>query len=124
LSPDGGLEPDHQTGDAPLGEIEDYKKKLSKVGNLVWIDDNGSGVQDTELGVNGVDVILTWINPNGNDIAYTSTTANDGTTDGIYDFCRLTPGTYTVSVPTLPTGFVGTFVNQGTDAADGQRRLS
>ncbi|MFK8162426.1 MAG: SdrD B-like domain-containing protein, partial [Lewinella sp.] len=115
LSPDGGLEPDNQTGDAPLGEIEDYKKKLSKVGNLVWIDDNGNGIQDTEIGVNGVDVLLTWTNPNGDDITYTSTTANDGTTDGIYDFCGLIPGTYTVSVPTLPTGFIGTFVDQDAD---------
>ncbi|MGH1438277.1 MAG: GEVED domain-containing protein, partial [Lewinella sp.] len=40
LSSDGGLAPDSQTGAVPFGEIEDYKVKLSKVGNLVWEDYN------------------------------------------------------------------------------------
>ncbi|MEL6660054.1 MAG: GEVED domain-containing protein, partial [Bacteroidota bacterium] len=114
LSPDGGLAPDQQLLPIPFGEIEDYKVQLSKVGNLVWEDYNGDGVQDEgpERGLNGVVVELFWYGPDGDpqlhldNRTYTVTTANDGTTDGMYNFCGLVPGTYTLSVPSLPGDFV------------------
>ncbi|MGH1434588.1 MAG: GEVED domain-containing protein, partial [Lewinella sp.] len=127
LSPDGGLTPDSQTGVVPFGEIEDYKVKLSKVGSLVWEDYNGNGVQDEagDLGINGVDVELLWFGPDGDvnttddNRTYTVTTGNDGTTDGIYSFCGLNPGTYSISIPTLPGDYVPTWSDiPGDDVID------
>ena len=34
------------TGQAPDGEVEDYKVNLAKIGNLVWNDENFNGRQD------------------------------------------------------------------------------
>ncbi|WP_044086909.1 GEVED domain-containing protein, partial [Lewinella cohaerens] len=127
LSSDGGLAPNSQTGAVPFGEIEDYKVKLSKVGNLVWEDYNGNGEQDEagDLGLNGVDVELLWFGPDGDvnttddNRTYTVTTGNDGTTDGVYNFCGLNPGTYSISIPTLPGDYVPTWSDiPGDDVID------
>ncbi len=70
----------------------------SSIGDLVWRDRNGDGVQDGgEPGLDGVVITLTmesgWV--------VTTTTAG-----GAYSFAGLIPGTYTVTVDssTLPVG--------------------
>ncbi|MGH1438380.1 MAG: SdrD B-like domain-containing protein, partial [Lewinella sp.] len=94
---------------------------------LVWEDYNGNGVQDEagDLGINGVDVELLWFGPDGDvnttddNRTYTVTTGNDGTTDGIYSFCGLNPGTYSISIPTLPGDYVPTWSDiPGDDVID------
>src|SRR5439155_1307251 len=64
------------------------------IGDRVWVDGNGDGVQDAgEAGINGVTVQL--LDAASNVIA-TATTAGDGN----YTFNGLTGGTYTVRVVT------------------------
>ena len=76
---------------------------LGAIGDFVWHDFNGNGVQDAgEPGIAGVTVSL-------NTGATTVTDAG-----GYYSFTNLTPGTYTVSVST-PSGFVPAPSNAGGD---------
>lgn len=111
---------------APDGEVEDYHERLACVGNLLWHDLNGNGIQDPgEPGVNGVGVDLVWAGPDGilgtgDDVTYSTTTANDGADDGKYRFCGLNPGNYQTRVPTLPPGMDGTTPNDpgATDFTD------
>jgi hypothetical protein len=125
LSPTGGLTATGvlPNGIVPTGEVEDYKAPLAKVGNIVWWDYDNDGQQDAnEVGINGAVVTLTWYGPNGvagggDDVTYTTTTSNMGT-NGMYMFPGLTPGNYTVSVTTTPTGFTPTQIDQGSDVTD------
>ena len=116
------------TGSAPDGEVEDYKFPLAKVGNLVWEDRNFDGVQGLaadEPGLNGITINLTWEGPDG-DISntgdnetYSVTSANVGGKDGIYYFCGLIAGEYSIDVMTdrfQTTLGMGT---QFTDSNDG-----
>ncbi|MBD2490065.1 SdrD B-like domain-containing protein, partial [Aulosira sp. FACHB-615] len=83
-----------------------------KVGDRVWYDTNGNGVQDTgESGVSGVTVKL--FNQAGAQIGTTTTDAN-----GLYQFNVNANSTYSVQF-VEPTGFNGfTTANVGNDAAD------
>lgn len=116
------------TGSAPDGEVEDYKFPLAKVGNLVWEDRNFDGVQGLaadEPGLNGITINLIWEGPDG-DISntgdnetYSVTSANVGGKDGIYYFCGLIAGEYSIDVMTdrfQTTLGMGT---QFTDSNDG-----
>jgi SdrD B-like domain/GEVED domain len=121
LSPNGGL---GATGPGSFGEVEDYKVTLDKVGNLVWRDYNFDGIQNEPLtsGINNVPVQLTWFGANnvaggGDDVDYTTTTANMGGNDGIYMFLGLTPGFYKISLPTPPAG-IPTLQDVGSDVKD------
>ncbi|MEM7391293.1 MAG: SdrD B-like domain-containing protein, partial [Verrucomicrobiota bacterium] len=84
------------------------------VGDYVWIDENGNGIQDvTETnGVLGVTVVL--FDAMTNAIATNVTDAS-----GLYLFTNLTPGVYfaDVDTSTLPPGYVITFNDQGGDDA-------
>lgn len=87
------------------------------IGDFVWHDINGNGIQDTgEPGIQGVTVTLTY--PNG--FQFTTTTNNAGN----YLFSNLIPGTYTVTFST-PTGYnpspakVGTNDNIDSDPLNG-----
>ena len=83
------------------------------IGNFVWNDLNGNGVQDAgEPGIAGVTVTLTGMTGSG--VAVTATTTTDA--NGAYSFTE-PPGTYTVSVAT-PAGFMPTVTGQGTAATD------
>lgn len=84
--------------------------KRAAVGDLVWYDRNGDGVQDAgEPGISGATVTITGPN------SFTASTTTSGT--GGYAFTNLLPGTYTICVAT-PAGYTGpTLAGQGGDAA-------
>jgi uncharacterized protein (DUF2141 family) len=85
---------------------------LGSIGDYVWADTNGDGIQDaTETGINGVTITLTL--PNGT--TQTTVTANDPITGlpGWYEFTDLPAGNYTVTVGTDPNG--GTLSTAGID---------
>ena len=83
-----------------------------KVGDRVWYDADGDGVQDTgESGVSGVAVKL--FNSSGAQIGTTTTDAN-----GLYQFSVNANSSYSIQFA-QPTGFDGfTTANVGIDAAD------
>lgn len=92
-----------------------------RVGDFVWFDNNGNGVQDAgEPGVPGVTVRLFNADGtpakdlNGVDVPAQNTSANGG-----YLFTNLPPGSYYVifDLTTLPTGYTVTTPNAGSDDA-------
>ena len=97
--------------------------KPVSIGNFLWVDTNGNGVQDAgEPGLAGVTVTIT--HADGTPVtdvggqAVVSTVTGD---NGSYDFTDLPPGQYIVSVdPTQPAlaGYVSTQTGQGTTATD------
>ncbi|MEY4413094.1 MAG: hypothetical protein RIQ53_387, partial [Pseudomonadota bacterium] len=86
-------------------------EKVAKIGDKVWVDANGNGVQDTgEVGLAGATVTLR--DSAGNAVATTTTDAS-----GVYGF-DVAPGSYSVQV-TAPTGYVFTGKDSGSnDAVD------
>ena len=88
-----------------------YSSTKAALGNKVWSDDDGDGVQDPgEDGIAGV--LVTLYDGGGNAIATTITDAN-----GNYLFPNLDPGTYTVGFTNLPDGT--TFTGQDEGGNDG-----
>ena len=84
-----------------------YTTGRGEIGNFVWNDLNGNGIQDVgEPGMSGVTVTLS-----GAKSATTTTNAN-----GAYAFTGLLAGNYTVTVGTV-TGFNPTTANLGGDPA-------
>ncbi|MBL8375444.1 SdrD B-like domain-containing protein [Accumulibacter sp.] len=81
----------------------------ASIGNLVWCDTDGDGIQDTgELGVAGVTVRL--LSTAGTVVVSTTTDTN-----GFYRFGNLNPGDYKIQV-VKPTGYQSfTKANQGSD---------
>ncbi len=88
------------------------------VGNFVWVDTNGNGIQDDgpDSALAGVKVTLCDANGNevtkdvqGNPVTPVFTDAS-----GHYLFSNLKPGTYSVKF-TLPTGYVATRSTIGAD---------
>ncbi|MEZ4732233.1 MAG: SdrD B-like domain-containing protein [Caldilineaceae bacterium] len=101
----------------PLGTTDTYDidagfVPLVNLGNYVWFDENGDGIQN-ESSVNGVaGVTVTVTLPNG---AVLMTTTN---ATGYYTFTALLPNQiYTVTF-TAPEGYTFTMPNQGEDALD------
>jgi uncharacterized repeat protein (TIGR01451 family) len=85
--------------------------QLAALGDFVWYDTNRNGIQDSgETGVQGVTVTL---------YDNTGTSAGTTTTDtnGKYSFTNLIPGTYSVGFSNLPSGYVFSPKNQGSDTA-------
>ena len=75
---------------------------LSSIGDRVWFDDNGDGVQDDgEPGVESVTVTLYTC-----DDTFVEETITDA--DGNYLFENLAPGEYYVEFSNLPSGYVFT----------------
>ncbi|NBC10054.1 MAG: DUF11 domain-containing protein, partial [Bacteroidetes bacterium] len=104
------------------------------VGNYVWMDENENGIQDEgpESGVNGVEVTLYSVGPDGikdgpgtgdDMLVGTKITGDDGNGDpGYYLFPDLDPGSYYVvfNSATFPSGLTApgdmpTILNAGTD---------
>src|ERR1700712_432427 len=84
----------------------------ASVGDRVWLDSNGNGVQDAgEAGINGVTVELL---DGSNNVVGTATTSGDGN----YTFSNLGAGTYTVRVSNLPAGVSETYDLDGVASAN------
>ncbi|MCR9102737.1 MAG: GEVED domain-containing protein, partial [bacterium] len=123
LSPEGGLEPGSQTGDIPFGEIEDYQETLYLVGSYVWEDLDGDGLQGdfSTPCFNGLAMELEWAGVDGNlntandNEVYTLNTASVSGINGQYVFEGLIPGTYTLRIAELPTGYGPTSIGAGND---------
>ena len=109
------------TGPITLGPAETNNTvdggllEQAKLGDVVFNDINGNGVQDggTEVGVQGVTVNL--LDSTGNTVLQTMMTDANGN----YEFC-VDPGTYVVEFTNIPSNFVG-FTGQdqgGDDTAD------
>ncbi len=120
LSKNGGLAPGNPVNSVPvLGEVEDYKVTLAKIGNLVWWDYDNDGIQELdEPGINGTNIQLTFFGSNGvagggDDITYNTATATMNGEKGVYMFLGLIPGAYKVNVVNVPNGFLPTLLNQG-----------
>ena len=78
-------------------------RSVGSVGDRVWLDSNGNGIQDAgEVGLNGLTVQL--LDAGGNVLA-TATTAGDGN----YTFPNLAGGNYSVRVVNLPAGLMPTY---------------
>jgi hypothetical protein len=90
------VDADDYTIDAGLCLPETYC-----IGDFVWFDANNNGCQDDdEMGVGGVTVNL-WVGCPPVEIIATTVT----TTEGLYEFCGLEPGDYTVQFVS-PDGYV------------------
>ncbi|MEQ1675371.1 MAG: SdrD B-like domain-containing protein [Chitinophagaceae bacterium] len=78
----------------------------ASVGDRVWKDDNGNGVQDAgEVGVAGITLVL--LNSAGQEVGTTTTDAN-----GNYLFSNLAPGNYSVRI-TPPSNYTLSAKDQG-----------
>jgi len=81
------LEPGEQVTNYDFGY-----QRFGCIGDRVWIDANANGLQETgERGV--TNALLSLVDSNDEVVATTTTGAN-----GIYNFCNLVEGTYTVIV--------------------------
>ncbi|MEN0006476.1 MAG: SdrD B-like domain-containing protein, partial [Bacteroidota bacterium] len=91
--------------------VSDTQTTQGSIGDFVWEDRNGNGIQDLgEPGLPGVTINL--LDGNGNQLATTTSAA-----DGTYSFDGLAPGEYIVAF-WAPAGFELVPANQGDDATD------
>ena len=96
-------------GTADNGEVEDYLWHLAGLGDYVWYDNNGDGVQDAgEPPIPGVRV---FADLNSDGVYQTTEPAATTDANGLYGIGGLIPGTYSVVVDasTLPTGVTPTY---------------
>ena len=109
----GAIPPSTQTGGADptavsLGMGQDYNdadfgyEPTGSIGDFVWLDLNGDGVQDggAELGISGVTVDLYLDNDSSGTVTAGDSLVGTETTDGTgaYDFTNVVPGDYLVTV--------------------------
>ena len=86
------------------------------IGDRVWNDKDGNGVDNGEPGVPGVTVILK--DANGVEVGRTTTDAN-----GNYRFTGLVPGTYTVDIE-VPAGFNAATTSMTVTVGEGEENLN
>lgn len=87
-------------GFAPVDDVDGTTGTPTcvSIGNRVWHDANGDGIDNDEAGISGVTVELFAADANGNPIgtAVDSMTTSDG---GYYQFTCVDPGSYVVVIP-------------------------
>ncbi|GAA2658384.1 conserved repeat domain-containing protein [Actinosynnema pretiosum] len=108
----GSTTPAEVTVTVPAGGtgVANFGEQLGLIGDYVWDDENGNGIQDAgEKGVAGVVVVLK--DASGAEITRVTTGAN-----GEYGFTGLAPGQYLVTVLS-PTGTTLAKPGQGADRA-------
>lgn len=108
------------TGEGPVvvlapgafnARIDAGQLQASAIGDRVWMDLNGDGIQDAEEGgLAGVMVALTGSSVLGQPVSLTTGT----NADGLYQFGGLVPGTYTVTVSN-PGGYIFSPRDRGGD---------
>ena len=84
----------------------------ASIGDRVWNDADGNGVDNGESGVPGVTVILK--DASGVEVGRTTTDAN-----GTYRFTGLIPGTYTVSIE-VPSGYAAATTSMSVSVGEGE----
>ena len=79
----------------------------ASIGNFVWDDLNGDGLQLGEAGIGGVRIVLSGLDINGNSRTMNTVTA----TNGSYQFAGLIAGTYTITVDetSLPSDYLQSY---------------
>ena len=96
---------------------------VGSVGNYVWYDANGNGTQDVgETGINGVTVELYKETSAGSGtytLSQTTTTANNGTNNGAYNFVITQSANYYVRFPITANGTLVLSLQTVTAATDG-----
>lgn len=91
------------------------------IGDRVWYDRDSDGVQDAaEPGFSNVTVALDIDFNQDGTVDYTITTATN--TSGNYLFPNLPAGSYTVRIPTVPSGTAQTFDADGTGTVNRSSR--
>ena len=118
IDPDGGNDATwagNLTDAATAADVDFGYTGTGAIGNRVWIDANGDGVQgpvSSEPGLPGVGLTLTWAGPNGTfgdaDDATTATTTDAA---GNYGFGNLPGGSFRIDVTaaTVPGNTAPTF---------------
>lgn len=100
------------SGDTKLDADFGFAQLTSSLGDRVWVDADGNGVQDVgEVGLEGVTVHL--FDGGGIEVASAVVDIN-----GTYGFTGLTAGTYTLTVTGLPAGYAATFDADGIGTPD------
>jgi LPXTG-site transpeptidase (sortase) family protein len=116
-TPDAGKSPMPTTPADPETDEDVTISSLGSIGDYVWNDVNGDGVQDLgESGINGVTVAL-WqdtdnnglVDPAVDTLIGTQVTANNGSNDGAYIFSSVSAGDYLVKIVSgIPAGYIQT----------------
>ena len=98
-----------------IGPIAPLVTNAGRIGDFVWQDTNGNGVQDgDEPGIDGVSMSL--LDTSGNTVATTTTGVGPGGQHGYYQFTGLLAGSYAVVVGAgVPFGFTATTATVGAD---------
>lgn len=105
------VKPNQVKDDVDAGVLE-----LAKIGDYVWMDMNGDGIQDAdETGLEGVTAMLYRSDDTDMAIATTTTDA-----DGMYEFTMVRPGDYVVgfTLPENDTPYLFTDKEQGNGSND------
>lgn len=127
---DSDFDPDTQRTDpialdagSPNVDVDAGLFQVTSIGDLVWNDVNGNGIQDDgEPGLADVDVEATWAGPDGelfppddtgDNVVYSTTTDADGN----YSFEDIPPGEYFVEFM-APGDYVFTEQDAGDDTID------
>ena len=126
-----GIDTEHVISGIVLGVDEDrddvdfgyFNSGTGSIGDTVWYDADADGVLDAgEQGLGGVQLTLTGdiTGDTLDDISVTTTTDENGN----YSFDELLPGSYTVTVDSIPAGMVQTFDLDGLVLTPGAASLS